>query len=1309
MKNKRIGILLFSLQIILCLFLNWAGDQLVSRLNWPVWLDSVGTVLAAYLLGPFCGAVIGATTNLLAHILYGIAWYYALISILIAVIVGIASKRGKMKDLLGTLTVGTIVAGAATIAAYPLNLLLSGCSTGNTWGDAVIGLLSERGFPRWGGLLIAQLYVELLDKILILVTLYLIIRLIDAVTQRIRGKNEEISDKGEETETDDDIIAGAGKTIAEAPAHTDPKPLFETAGAAPVSENSVKTTESARVQPNSESSASPVTRALSLLLAVGLALVFAGSSGLARAENNGTADAGTDAHYNNYVQTIYSTSNGLPCGEANDIAMTSDGIMWIGTYAGLYRYNGREFRWMDGLDSVRNVNCLYVDEEGRLWIGTNDNGLSILIGEQVVNVIDQIHGLPANSVKSIIKSSDGYYYIGTTGSMQVLTLNCGLRQVCVLSEVSYADHSAADQKGNVAAVNNDGTLFLLRQGQIVASRRMLGTGDVFRSCVFDPNGNLLAATTGNRIFKFRITRGAFEPLKVIECPGLQNIKNMQYLDNGTLFICADNGIAYIPSGGSYEKINTNEFNNSIDNMLVDYQQNLWFTSSRLGLLRLAPSDFRDIYAIAGMENRVVNAIVQWQDAWYFGTDKGMDAVDLTGKTQIHDTLTERFAGTRIRCMLVDRDDHLWVCTYGAGLVEIMPDGTEYLYNRENGAFGNRARVAQQLSDGTILAAGDTGLSFIRDHRVERTIGHSEGKITSMVLTITEMRDGRILAGTDGNGLAVIENGKVTRMLTRQDGLSSEVILRTVPDSKDGGIFVVTSNGLCYMNSDESVRTLDNFPYYNNYDIWIRGTDDLFVLSSAGIYTVDRTELLSGKEEIGYDLLNSRRGLNGSLTANAWTWFNESTGELSLPCDTGVFVIDTNAVSSGAKLYRMSVTGVRTDGEFHRIERNVTTRIDRGTSRLEILPEVINYTIQDPYVGYMLEGFDQQWTIVPQNTLSTISYTNLPTGRFVFHLAVFDNNQESILAERTYSFIKEKAMYDNGWFIVYILTVPMFTVFWVTWMLVRRRQRIMEEQLVKAELQAEMGKQTVIAIARTVDAKDERTSEHSKRVAIYSEKIARAAHMDEKQCQDIKWAAQMHDIGKIAIPDHILNKNSRLTDEEYALMKSHTTRGAEILKDFTLLNNVIDGAEFHHERYDGRGYPKGLKGEEIPLFARIIGVADAFDAMTANRIYRKQMDFSYVLNELEKGRGTQFDPQFVDLLLKLIHDGEIDLNKIYHVSREASEEAEKAAEAARQNAQAATAEAEKPKSSPAAPAEAEKPKSDPAASAEATGAEQGGNA
>ena len=1207
MKNKKAFIPVLCLQVLLCLFLNWGGDQLVSRWNWPVWLDSAGTMLSAYLLGPWCGAIIGATTNALGHILYGVSWWYAAISILVGLIAGFATKKGWLDNLLGTLTTGAIMAAAVAVAAYPINITLNGGSTGNNWGDAVIGFLGEAGIPRWISLFIGELYVELLDKVLILVILHFIIRLVKWIVGKVK--------KPEEADEEE-----SGETPATA-------------------------------------------KALALLLAAGLGLSALGAASPARAANDEDV---TEINYNDFVQTIYSSTNGLPCGEANDIAITGDGIIWIGTYAGLYRYNGREFRWMDGFDSVRNVNCLYVDEQGRLWIGTNDNGLSIVINEQVVNVIDQSQSLPSNAVKSIIKSSDGYYYIGTTSSMQVLTLNNGLKRLNTLSEVTYADHSAADDKGNVAAVTNDGTLFLLQQGQIVSSRQLPERQDTFRCCAFDPDGYLLAGTSGNEIFRFDISKGWFEDKGVIECPELLSIKNMYYLENGEMFICADNGIAYIDTNGEYEKLNTNDFNNSIDNMLVDYQGNLWFTSSRLGLMRMASSDFRDIYTTAGMDNRVTNTIVQWNGAYYFGTDKGMDAADLKGKHRVTNELTEKFAGIRIRCMTVDEEGHLWVCTHGKGLFEFDPDGTEHEYSKENGLFGNKVRVATRLRNGTIMVSCETGLGFFRDHQLEDMIYYSDTRITSnTVMTMTELPDGTILAGTDGNGIAVIEDRKVTRMLTRaNNGLSSDVILRTVLDAKTGGAFVVTSNGLCYMNTDKTIRTLDNFPYFNNYDIWIKGTDAMFVLSSAGIYTVDRNELLSGKDEIGYDLLDSRRGLNSSLTANSWTWFNDETGELYLACDTGVFVINTNSFSSGTKVYRLSVPQIRLDGVVRRMDRYVTQKIPRGVSRLEIQPEVINYTIQDPNVGYMLEGFDTSWHIMPQNALSTISYTNLPAGDYVFHLAVFDNNQENVLVERTYSLTKEKEMYDNSWFIFYMLSVPMFTVGWVTWLLVKRHERKMEEQLAQANRQIEMGKQTVIAIARTVDAKDQRTSDHSRRVAIYSKQIAQEYGLDEKQCRDIEWAAQMHDIGKIGIPDAILNKPARLTDDEYAIMKSHTVRGAEILKDFTLLDNVIDGAQYHHERYDGRGYPQGLAGEDIPLFARIIGVADAFDAMTANRIYRQQMDFSYVLGEMEKGRGTQFDPQFVDILLKLINDGVIDLNKLYHVSKEDSDQAEKAAAEAR---------------------------------------------
>ena len=1294
MKNKTGRAVVYSLLILLFLALNWGGERMVSRWNWPLWLDSVGTVLCAYLYGPLCGVIVGITYNLLYAIVYEVPWYYAAVSTVIALVVGIASRRKKLETMLDTLTTGAILASAVALTAFPINLLKSGgVSTGNQWGDAVMGFLGEAGIPEWAGLLVGDLYVELLDKLLILVVMHVIIHLFRLTMKLIRSRIHQ----GEEDEH-----------------HTTPRiASFIMAAMLGVTGAEVWAGQNR-------------TKAEALSVPAGSRL--AASVGKNTASERMTGSEQID--YNNYVKTVFSTSNGLPCGKANDIAMTNDGILWIGTYAGLYRYNGREFRQMNEFESVRNVNCLYVDEEGRLWIGTNDSGLSIMINEQIVNVIDQERGLPSNTVRSIIKSTDGYYYIGTAAGTQVLTLNTGLQRVGIINEVINANHLAADKNGNVAAIAKNGIIYLLRQGKVVTSRRREEGKPIFTTCSFEPDGTLLAATEGDNIHHFLIEGDAFVELGFRECDGLKNIKTLLRLENGELFICADNGIAHINSEdvcdhyhsgelsdavhnpgidiihichnflnqknrieheSRYEQIYIEEFNNSIDNMLVDYQGNLWFTSSRLGLLRLARSDFKDLYSgITGAQNRVVNAVVYWNGTYYIGTDKGMDAVDHTGKKLVRNAITDLFPQNRIRCMMVDQENHLWVCTYHNGLFEITDEsdrstteslspeiitdqtnGAEYhvySYNSKNGTFEDQTRVVYQLADGTVLAGGNTKLVFIRDHAVAKddTITWDNGGI-SIIMTISEMNDGTILAGTDGSGLALIgDDHKVSRVLTRKDGLSSEVILRIVPDSASGGAYIVTSNGLCYMEPDKTVRSLKNFPYYNNYDIWVQGTETglhqendlpqeqeeekLFILSSAGIYITNRDELLSGKENISYDLLDVRRGLNGSLTPNAWIWFNPEQQELYLPCDIGVFVLDTASVSGATQYYRMNVTGIKAGETTYRAERNATTTIPRKESRIEILPEVINYSVQDPNVGYKLEGFDTNWTIVPQNALGSIVYSNLPTGDYVFRLAVFDN-QNNIVAERTYPISRSKEMYDNNWFIFYILSVPMFTVFWVTWLLLKRHERKVKAQLAEANRQVEMGKQTVRAIAKAVDAKDERTGGHSTRVALYSGKIAHKYGMDDKQCREIEWAAQLHDIGKIAIPDAILNKDSRLTDDEYAIMKSHTTKGAEILKDFTLLDHVTEGAQYHHERPDGRGYPQGLKGEEIPLYARIIGVADAFDAMTANRVYRKQMDFGYVLGELEKGRGTQFAPEFVDILLELIRTNEIDLNELYGIKKE----------------------------------------------------------
>ena len=976
--------------------------------------------------------------------------------------------------------------------------------------------------------------------------------------------------------------------------------------------------------------------AAALMLLICLPMLLAAPARAEEVISEGTVD------YNDYVQSVYSSNNGLPCGEANDIAQTNDGVLWIGTYAGLYRYNGREFRWVDDFESVRNVNCLYVDEEGRLWIGTNDTGLSIVIREKVVNVLNQQSGLPSNSVRCVVQASDGYYYVGTTGSMQVLMMNNGLKVAGTLSEINYAESISADDSGHVATVTSDGRLFLLRNGRIMCSLRETTSDEDFKCCAFAPDGALMVGTTTNHVYRYTVTGGVFKRQSTVTCTDVTSINNLNFLPNGTLFISTDSGVSYVDQYGIYRRVNTNDFNNSIDNMLVDYQGNLWFTSSRLGLLRLARSAFKDVYGTIGMDRRVVNTIVSWQDAYFIGTDKGLDVVDKTCRRQIRNEYTEALNGKRIRCMRVDGQNHLWVCTYGSGLMEFSPDGESWQYNVENGGFGNKSRVVTELRDGTILAAGDTGISYIRDHQIERTIRNGDGLINSMILTLTERGDGTILAGTDGDGIAVLKDGEVADVLTLKDGLSSGVILRTVKDPKSEGVFIVTSNSLSYLEPDGTIRALDRFPYFNNYDIWVKDEDTLFVMSSAGIYVVGRDELVQGGD-MAWELLDARRGLGTSLTANSWNYF-DGVEKLYLPCDTGVYVIDVDKYDSDVRSYRMQLADLKLDGVEQPLPRSGAITVGQGVSRVELRPEILNYTIQEPNAGYWLEGYDSQWTIVPQSVLNSIIYTNLPAGDYTFHLAIFDSAGERVLEERTFELIKTGEMYEQPRFIIYMIVLIVLFIIWITWFVVQR-------QLNRQQLKLDMANETVMAIANAVDAKDVRTSQHSMRVAEYSVLIAREMNcfkwwQRRKMLSSLKRAAQMHDIGKIGIPDSVLNKVGRLTDEEYATMKSHVTRGAEILKDFTLVENVVEGTRYHHERYDGRGYPDGLKGEAIPLFGRIIGVADAFDAMTSNRVYRNHMDTDYVMNEMVRGRGTQFDPDALDAFLRLVDKGVINLETIY---------------------------------------------------------------
>lgn len=207
------------------------------------------------------------------------------------------------------------------------------------------------------------------------------------------------------------------------------------------------------------------------------------------------------------------------------------------------------------------------------------------------------------------------------------------------------------------------------------------------------------------------------------------------------------------------------------------------------------------------------------------------------------------------------------------------------------------------------------------------------------------------------------------------------------------------------------------------------------------------------------------------------------------------------------------------------------------------------------------------------------------------------------------------------------------------------KQINEELADSKELLEKSYLESIEVLRRTVEVKDVYTRGHSDRVSEYSLLIGEKLNLPPEQMKTLKIGALFHDIGKIGIPDAILLKTDKLTDDEYSEIKNHPAIGAHILSNASIFADIIPIVKHHHERYDGKGYPARLSGEDIPYLARIVAVADTFDAMTSRRSYRQALDFDYTMNEIERCKGTQFDPAIADVFLEILRTNQDKITEI----------------------------------------------------------------
>ena len=946
-----------------------------------------------------------------------------------------------------------------------------------------------------------------------------------------------------------------------------------------------------------------------------------------------------------YTSILYDSNNGLPTSDANDIVQSSDGFIWIGSYSGLVRYDGTDFHRFDSTTGVTSVYSLYVDSKDRIWIGTNENGVAYYDHGTLFSY-GHIEGMTSYSIRTMVEDPDGNIIIGTTEGLCYIDPELEFHMINDPQiNATYITSLVRTTDDRIFGLTKDGALFEMKDHRISSfyNPEQLGLNPIH--CIYpDPDDPkyLHMGTIDSDYLKVDISKGlrierlfSLNPLKDINCI---------HMVDDLLWVCATNGIGYVDSSNECTFLSDIPMDNSVTAMITDHEDNLWFASSRQGVMKLVPDRFTDISKLTELDNTVVNSTCVLNDTLWLGTDSGLVLINMQTYKREYNDLTELLDGVRIRCIKHDKDGNMWLCTYSNnGLICYTPQNKIITYNESNGLDSDRIRDIKECSNGSFaVATGGQGLYIIENGKVTTHLNTNNGLSNPEILTIEEGPDGKLYLGSDGDGIYIYDRGSISHR-GLQDGLTSGVIMQIKWDDSNQLFWLITSNSIEYIKDGE-ITPVTTFPYSNNFDIFLDTHGGAWILSSNGIYITKVSELLAD-ENIQYSFYNTKSGLPYITTSNSRSYLDEN-GKLYISGTTGVCAVNINQESGNNDTVLLSIPSVEIDGRTQYLTDNSTISVPAGCKRVDIDVYAITYGLNNPRISYFLEGFEKQPYTTTKQELGTVTYTNLDGGSYTFHLNVINDETGEIDKSTTIRIIKETSVYESKWFWVLLTLIIVSIVAYVIW---DHFNKLNAELLQKQEADRKFIGQIMHAFAKCIDLRDTQNRGHSFRVGYYTkllaQKLADKRGYDKDQINEFYNIALLHDIGKLSIPDKILNKTERLDDEEYAIMKTHAQNGAEMLEEVSILKDFSAGAGCHHERVDGKGYPNGLTGDEIPEVAKIIAVADCFDAMYSTRPYRKILDIEVVMNEITRIRGTQLDDEVCGALFELYEDGELDRTKV----------------------------------------------------------------
>ena len=979
---------------------------------------------------------------------------------------------------------------------------------------------------------------------------------------------------------------------------------------------------------------------------------------------------GQEARAASYMSNKTEIPVDLEVSGAEAICQTENGYVWIAQYSGLTRYDSKEFVTYksfeyDGQEySVINVRALAAEGD-TLYIGTSEH----------IYVYKDYHFEPLLMDPGVVTGivldeGKDLLYISTQDNGGIIyDIAKGTKTTIPGSEGKYVRDIALDLERDNCYYQVPEGVYDKNGNEVFLNSRLLET--------YSYGTTLFMAEDSGIVHRYDMKNGKM--LDDFTVP--DQVNRMLYSEEDQLLFvaCEKDGIYCVDFSTGEPTValaGDLESKSQLVDLMIDYEGNLWVASHYIGAsgvsiitrnalsellyddpiwqsLNEPPAFDRNVYAVERYgdilyivaariyrydlkQNMILpdNAIMQRIDAY-------AAAKTQEGRAQGDSNFEFTYAPKDVEIFR----DKIYFAVSGIGLVEYDPSSEavkiydqNYIIDHHGKLVGdpalettNTVRSLRSFDD--YLALGYTR-GLMRFDGVEFSVMN----LSTNVLYINKTKDGQLLYDRTQGLFVVDDDFSGVEEIPTEKGVTGNRLKFLV----DGDLIYYTLNSRLFRLDTVNGNGISEeitIPYIKGSIVELAkirfGDKDgepeykYVIGSQTQLYIADS---LDGDRLTDYDSFDATNGLF-PIIANTSGYYDESEQKYYLQSTNGVFVYDFNKTRDIPSPVKIVVSSVDLDGEHF---YGNTIGIGKNVYRVAFNLSILGFRPNNGYtIYYKLDGIDEDYTVAADDNRSTY-YTNLAGGSYDFHVYVTDeygqaSNEIQIHLE------KDKKVNEQWWFWAALAIIAIAAVVLIASAYVRHKT----EQSLKRQLEYKnITVESIQAIARTIDAKDEYTNGHSIRVGAYSKIIAENLGMSSDEVDNIYYIALLHDIGKIAIPDSILNKPGRLTDEEFAVMKSHTTRGAAILKGISTIPQIIEGAKSHHEKYDGSGYPEGIKGEDIPFVARIICCADCFDAMASKRVYKEPFSLDVITSEFERCAGTQFDPQISRVVIDLIRTGKL---------------------------------------------------------------------